>query len=436
MRPPRRHPAGAKQRGAALMVMLVIMVMGIAAVLVSSLSSSALQIERDKITADALAKAKEALIGFSTSVNLFSGSARPGDLPCPDTNNDGSANTPCSGNAIGRLPWKTLGLSDLRDGNGERLWYAVSANFKNSPRTNCPSPGQAGCLNSDTVGTITVRSSDGNVIYDATQGTGVAAIIIAPGDVLQRQDGLQQNRSSAGINTASNYLDIANGRDNASFTDNTTNGFIQGRVKDSNGNIIINDQLLVITQDNIMQAIQKRIAAEVKQCLNEYATDPQNNGHYPWAARLDPTNPVSYNDRSNQLLGRIPDTFFDSTKNDSIDQMNNIWGANCNIQYGSWWLNWKEMVFYGLADAYKPVWYWWVHPTCPTCLSVNPPSATANRQFVVLVAGKKLAGQARNNNFDKGTLSNYLEGGNANGATPFEQMLQPSSTFNDTLAFQ
>ena len=30
----------------------------------------------------------------------------------------------------GRLPWKTLAIPDLRDGAGERLWYAVSVRFK------------------------------------------------------------------------------------------------------------------------------------------------------------------------------------------------------------------------------------------------------------------------------------------------------------------
>jgi type II secretory pathway pseudopilin PulG len=435
MHPLQHRPTQARQRGAALIVMLVITVMGAAAFLVSSLSRSALQIERDQKTSEALAQAKEALIGYAASVDI-SGSKRPGDLPCPDTNNDGSSDTPCDtqSSRLGRLPWKTLGLPDLRDASGERLWYAVSTNFKNSTRI--------GTLNSDTAGTITVRSPDGNMINDATSGSGAAAVIIAPGDALQRQGGSMQDRSSAGINTASNYLDIANGIDNASFTDSTTNGFIQGRIKDSNGNLILNDQLLVITQGNIMQAIQKRVAAEVKQCLKEYAL--QNHGRYPWATRLDPYNPVSYNDRSNRLFGRIPDTPFDSTKNDSNDFMDDNWQGNCNIVSNSgWWLNWKEMVFYGLADAYKPVspvWQWWTGwswpPTaCPTCLSVNPPSATADKQFVVLVAGKKLAGQSRSSNWNKGTLSNYLEGGNASGATPFEQ--QPaSSTFNDTVVFQ
>src|SRR5574340_894927 len=319
MRPLQHRPPKAEQRGAALIVMLVIMVMGAAAFLISSLSRSALQIERDKTTAATLAQAKEALIGYAASADLASNpsaaSPRPDNLPCPDTNNDGNAESSCSGSALGRLPWKTLGLPDLRDGSGEKLWYAVSSNCKKSPYTSCTAPGQIGCLNSDTVGTITVHSPDGNIIHDATSGSGVAAVIIAPGDVLQRQGGSQQDRSGAGINTASNYLDIANGIDNASFTDNTTNGFIQGRIKDSNGKLIVNDQLLVIAQGNIMQAAQKRVAAEVKQCLDEYA-DPANGGYgrYPWPARLDPYNYPNYNDSHDYLFGRVPDPYFNTTK--------------------------------------------------------------------------------------------------------------------------
>ena len=82
-----------KQHGAALMVMLVILVLGAATVLVTSLNSSRLRMERDKITADALAQAKEALIGYAVKVALTKSSsenqARPGDLPCPDMDNDG-----------------------------------------------------------------------------------------------------------------------------------------------------------------------------------------------------------------------------------------------------------------------------------------------------------------------------------------------------------
>src|SRR5450759_3419021 len=91
-----------KQRGAVLMIMLVIMVMGIAAVLISSLSTTALKNARQETTSNALAQAKDALIG-----RAISDSNMPGSLPCPDTNDDGSAELLSGNNCpsyIGRLP--------------------------------------------------------------------------------------------------------------------------------------------------------------------------------------------------------------------------------------------------------------------------------------------------------------------------------------------
>src|SRR5450755_3730077 len=96
-----------KQRGIALMIMLVILVVGIAAVLVNSLSSAALKNARQETTSNALAQAKDALLGRAVS-----DSNMPGSLPCPDTSGNGSADlfigSDCP-NYIGRLPWKTLG---------------------------------------------------------------------------------------------------------------------------------------------------------------------------------------------------------------------------------------------------------------------------------------------------------------------------------------
>lgn len=457
------HPCLRKQRGAALMVMLVIIIIGSAAFLVSALSRAGLQIERDKITADALAQAKDALVGYASSVTLTSsGSARPGDLPCPDINNDGSADTPCSGNALGRLPWKTLGLSDLRDSSGERLWYAVSTNFKNSPRTTCTNSNLTGCLNSDTSGTISVFSSDGVLLNNGGGGTGAVAVIIAPGDVLQRQGGPLQDRSSAGTNTASNYLDIATvgaiTQDNANFVDSSaSNGFIQGRITiydpaTKTNPVILNDQLLVITQDNIIQPIQKRVAAEVKNCLSEYAANSQNQGplpnqgYYPWAAaRTVSGSSIVYNDSDRLEFGHIPDAFFAQTCSDtggsncnSIQNggMTNKWGPACSLANTNWWVNWKEMVFYGLTHNLRPHNLGHNHACSNgTCLVINPPSTVADKQFVVIVAGKKIGTQVRSTNTDKSSLSNYLEGANANGATPFEQS-PLTTTFNDTVVFQ
>jgi len=432
------HLSKHRQRGAAFIVMLVIMIMGVAAFLVSSLNSSAVQIRRDQVNTEVMAQAKEALIGYAASVNLTTGSKRPGDLPCPDTNNDGIAELSC-GNAsgttgqalrIGRLPWLTLGLPDLRDSSGERLWYAVSNNFKNNTKTTCSAAGQPGCLNSDSAGTITVRSPNGNILFDASLGNGVVAIIISPGDVLQRTDQpAPQDRSSGGINNPQNYLDIALGEDNATFVDGATDGFIQGRVKDINGNVILNDQMIVITQDNIMQALQKRVAGEVRQCLSEYA-NPANSGIglYPWAA---PTIGPSYIDTSGTLFGRIPDTPFGDTLGDN-GSMNNTWVGNCNILSSSgWWLNWKEQVFFGMSDYYSPD-----QNTGAPLLTVTPPSLVANKQFVVIVAGKMLPGQVRSLNSDKSIPNNYLEGQNSVMGTTLFIQSSPSATFNDTVGFQ
>src|SRR5690606_298057 len=94
---------------------------------------------------------------------------------------------------LGRLPWKTLGLPDLRDGHGERLWYAVSTRHKGL--LNCAA--SAPCIDMSpgaAVGTITVRDGSGAVIHDGTRphhgpGAGAAAVVIAPGPPLARLPG-------------------------------------------------------------------------------------------------------------------------------------------------------------------------------------------------------------------------------------------------------
>lgn len=472
-----------KQQGAALLVMLIILVIGISAILVSSLKSSALTLKRDERTAEVLAQAKEALIGYAVNFNTVSG--RPGDLPCPDTNNDGYQEASC-GNAsgstgqalrIGRLPWKTLGLPDLRDGSGERLWYAVSNNFKYNTRTTCTNSNLSGCLGSDTVGTITVYGSDGSIQNTGNTSTGAVALIIAPGDVLLRQDNIAQSRgctvgvdcdttdkcTSASPTTVPkcnpvNYLDVITiggiTEDNASFIDGSaTNGFIQGRIQDNNGHTILNDQLLVITRSNIVPLLEKRVAGEVKNCLIEYSSNPNNQGpspnqgYFPWATdRTVVGSTVLYNDSDSLIFGHIPDMFFQQTCGDTggfncnssspSGGMDTTWGATCTLTNNNWWVNWKEFVFFGYPNNFRPHNLNHNHACSngTACLVVNPPSVTADKNFVVIVAGEKLPGQARNNDIDKANISNYLEGANALGASPFEQSPR-SATFNDTVVF-
>lgn len=474
MRTTQKHCPGTRaQRGQAFLLLVLLIVVGAGALIYSVASPNRELIERDRITSAALAEAKIALIGFALKVDLTVSGPRPGDLPCPDLNNDGEAESSCGSGTgsnqtqrLGRLPWKTLGLPDLRDGDGERLWYAVSNNFKNNFRTSCASPGLAGCLNSDSRGTITVRDRTGNVVNDGSNPdpfspSGVIAVIFSPGRVLQRQGSVTpQDRSCiVGVNcdvnqkcTTSpasntpqcnplNYLDVLNGvEDNADFVDGSnTNGLISGEIRDASNNIIINDRLLAITYSDLVPLLERLVAKEVLNCLSSYAAANQNNGHYPFAAGLDPSSAPNYNDDKQVRFGRVPDTPFNTTAAKSTPSMSPTWQA-CRLSSGTWWRNWKELVFYSIATPYQPSTPNNA-PTCGICLTVNPPEASADKRLVVMVAGKRLPGQFRSTNAEKGNPANYLEDDNNPNAllpatTDVYTKLPTSTLFNDYMLFR
>ena len=383
--PPRR------QSGVIAILILFIVAVVAISFLVSSLKSSS-QTERDKVTAAALAQAKAALIGYAASVNLFgctspSDCPRPGEIPCPDTNDDGQAEPSC-GNAdgttgqitrLGRLPWKTLGLPDLRDGYGERLWYAVSNNFKKHSR--------AFPLNSDTLGTISVRDPNGTTIADFAAGTGAAAVIFSPGAALTRQDSVVQDRSPAGNNNPINYLDIANGEDNQNFVDKLSNGFIQGPIKNASNSTILNDTLISLSRDDIMRLVEERVAAEVTTALG-FSSLP---------------NPAAFNDNSclgsgiisacnssPGTRGRIPANPSPSWPNDAAFLRGN--------KSGNWFQQnaWREVIYY----------------TTGSLILQNPPSPSITPlNVLVIMAGPAFATQNRSAN--KLLEANYLEDENS-----------------------
>src|SRR5665811_252116 len=186
-----KHGRGG-QRGAALLIMLVILVVGIAAVLVNSLTSSTVKIARQEKTAAALAQAKDALIGYAITYGDTHSGKVPGYLPCPDTDGNNGlqsegvgeySTSTCNSNpssnqdvsVIGRLPWITLDVSTLRDGDGECLWYAVSGTYKNNPPT--------GLMNWDTEGQFQAYAPDGTLLSSQ-----VVAVIFAPGAPLSGQN--------------------------------------------------------------------------------------------------------------------------------------------------------------------------------------------------------------------------------------------------------
>ena len=454
-----------RERGAALIVSVLLLAMIAVTALLAFARGSESEAERDRRTSEALAIAKAALIGFAGGVTL-TGAERPGDLPCPDLDNDGSAELSCSTAAqrLGRLPWKSLGLPDLRDGDGERLWYALSTHFKNNPRTDCPWPidvydpaePNRVCLNSGTLGTITVRDASGKIAHDATNTdpvthNGIVAVVIAPGAVLKREDSplTPQARDSGGINDPTNYLDVqpAGGEDNANFADLTTNGFISGPVVDGSGKTIINDRVLTIGLRDILPVMERRVAQEAGVCLKEYAAASAQK--YPWAADMVQTAFNDYSDASARRYGRIPDPPFNKTTTDDAT-MGLTWVpppvGKCTIGVGTWWTNWKSQVLYSIAEDFRPG----SGAACGNCLTVNRPTggAATSVRMVVMVAGRALVGQ--NRAAATGTVNanpaNYVECGNLTApltpdptfdiaCTSNPPPLPPPWPFNDRLAY-
>lgn len=367
----RYTPTIPSQRGAALMVMLVIMVIGIATVLVGSLSSAALKSAHQQQTSDALAQAKDALIGYAMTY----GDTHPGQvhgyLPCPDNalgNPEGTAELSCGlkdVSFIGRLPWATLDLPTLRDGNGECLWYAVSGTYKNSPKTSL--------MNWDTNGQFQVYASDGTLLT-TDPGNQVVAVIFAPGAALNGQDRSGTTAPVCGGNyTATNYLE----NDTVHSIDNTNisvGKFIQGT---SGGSV--NDQMVYITRQDIWNAIKKR--NDLGTFISTLLGTATACGSQPVTVNFSGAAPVESTGISVGSLttGRVPKSCLTSPLN-----------------------NWQDNLLYATC-------------TSGGCLTVNG----TNCDGMVIFSGERNSSQIRINNAQKNSWNNYLENVPSTNLTTF-----------------
>lgn len=210
------------------------------------LNGTSAKIERDKRTTAALEEAKAAIVAWSLVQTT------PGKLPCPEdtaaigTPNEGQALGSCSNSAVsvGRLAWKTLGLGDIRDGNGDKLWYVLSPGFRNSP------------INTSTTPTITA------------DGISAAAIVFSSGPPL---DGQSRDNNAPSVDE---YLESPN-------NGGTTTNFIS-----TPQSITFNDRLLAIKIDDFMPNVEQVALKTAKDALNNYY---QSYSYFPFAASLGST---------------------------------------------------------------------------------------------------------------------------------------------------
>ncbi|HUP98636.1 MAG TPA: hypothetical protein VM073_11870 [Usitatibacter sp.] len=352
----------AREGGGGLLLVAVFLLAVMASVAAIAMSAQATSAHRQRITERALAQAREALIAHAAE-RPITREVGPGHLPCPDTDDDGWAEATCGSlsghlgqaDRLGRLPWKTLGLPDLRDGYGERLWYAVSTRYKGL--LNCAASPECRALNPATgVGTITVRDVRGGLMHDGTLADaaraadgGAAAVVFAPGPALTRYDGRIQTRDCAAGDCdpsgrcmtdppqraarcdPANFLDVApaqaGGEDNARFHDRSdaragnADGFIQGPVAAPGGALAVNDRLAVIGYADVMPRIMARVALELAHCLGQ---DGAVSALLP-ACDAGPS------------VGRI--------------QLSEPAGASCNARaiQPAWWPAWSEHVLHAAA---------------------------------------------------------------------------------------
>ncbi|HEX9181729.1 MAG TPA: hypothetical protein VF876_00595, partial [Burkholderiales bacterium] len=231
------------QRGVALLGLLAVAVMVLGSVLASRLNAASqfVAVNLDE-NARALAKAKQALIGWM-AVNAASNDANPGRLPCPeapayygDPTQEGIAAPSCTLPAVGRLPWRTLGLDRLVDAASEPLWYVVS------PGWALPNVASTLTINSDSVGQLTL------------DGDEAVALVIAPGPVLAAQAGTgctawNQARPASGAPDLRNYLECENATSpaDASFVSRRTG-------------VRFNDQVLRISAAELIPSLEAAIA--------------------------------------------------------------------------------------------------------------------------------------------------------------------------------
>ncbi|NOX43873.1 MAG: hypothetical protein GXP19_09110 [Gammaproteobacteria bacterium] len=431
-----------QQKGAALLFLLTIIVLGAAFILLTKLNSVSGKIDQDRQTINVLALAKEALIGYALTYSESFPGQPQGYLPCPDTSGDGSANPPCGGvrgrTVMGRLPWVQLGLPAFRDGAGECLWYVLSGSYKNFPKD---------FLTSDTNGHLIIENAARNITVGKTPASQAIALVISPGSLIggQNRNYTAANKTECGSSLPAdaatqsvNYLETLGDINNALGTDAgavvgdpgsqaipptnvaLANVFVDSPiVKNASGVTIFNDAIIAITPEDfspVYSRMNEWVAQRVKKCLNDYANN--NGGKFPWPSILQVTGPDYDDDGGGLRFGRIAD-ILDTTqiddpamlpawRPDSDDNKYTCFKAEWypNPWAWWWWVQWKEMVFIAIDGDYVPT------GTATAATSLLLDGGPLFQPGVVIVSGRRLAGKSRDTIIEKADIDNYLEDNN------------------------
>ncbi|MDX1609647.1 MAG: hypothetical protein R3225_05945, partial [Halofilum sp. (in: g-proteobacteria)] len=124
-----RSTGARRQQGFTLLLVMLVLLVGGTSVYLSARSPAQARIAQSlQQSAIGLKEAATALAVYS-----ISDQDRPGSMPCPDFDADGTADVDClsTSNAVyvRRLPWKTVDIGR----EAGKLWYVMDSDFRDDP---------------------------------------------------------------------------------------------------------------------------------------------------------------------------------------------------------------------------------------------------------------------------------------------------------------
>ncbi|MBK6636186.1 MAG: hypothetical protein IPG34_00125 [Rhodocyclaceae bacterium] len=303
---------------------------------------------------------------------------------------------------VGRLPWRTLGLPPLRDGDGECLWLIVSAPFLsgNYKATN-PIP-----VNWDTTGRLELMRVDKDGALVSQSGSNAherpVAVVVAPGAILgeQNRNSVAQAVECGGNYDPSNYLDEYPAGNIFNYLSTTKNASALDPTEVTPGQPYAADRLLVggktYSQGGRLYDVN---------CIGECPPV---------------TNDIGLAITSADLFGPILGiSRFRAGIDATLQEIKNCIGAGSTpatcLPTSGYGLHYASMI------------------TAVTGAGSYIVNTLSGCEGAVLFSGTRAAGQMRSTSTEIAIASNYFEGGNATtGGTSFSGTAAFDGTLTDT----
>ncbi len=321
-----------RQRGIALMAFLLVVTIGVSTLFLKHLNneSGLIAAARMNRNAGVLNRAKQALIGYVAMQAANAGEDNPGALPCPEAAGyfdnpaqDGQAAGTCTLPKVGRFPWRTIGTDKLVDASGEPLWYVVSPGWASSNTV----------INSNTLAQLTV---------DGVANSAVA-LIIAPGPAFtvaaNAASGCaartQVRPLAATTDKWQDYLECGN----ATAPPNALNFVTKGP------SASFNDQVLVVTADDIMPGIEAAIAKRIERQIAPVLRSMYNGGSWsgsstaprlPFAAQLLDPSASAMKGESGRLQGLLPLSYAETSPGSGTLCTAGVAEPRCDPSFVAW----------------------------------------------------------------------------------------------------